>query len=73
MEIDDLETVYTLTDANQAEVVKNFLQSEGVRCFLDGEQAGSLGLSAFTIRVQVRAGDADRARKLIESHEHHKK
>jgi hypothetical protein len=65
----DLIKVYTLTNAPQAEIIKTFLEEEGIRCFLDGEEAGSLGLSAFEINVMVPAGDADRARKLIESHE----
>jgi len=72
MESDDLVTVYTLTDGNQAELVKNFLHSEGIRCFLAGEQASGLypGLSPFQIEIQVPAESADRARRLIQSHEH---
>jgi hypothetical protein len=69
VETSDLIRVYTLTNATQAEIIKTFLQEEGIRCFLDGEEAASLGLSAFEINVMVPAGDADRARKLIESHE----
>jgi hypothetical protein len=70
METNDLIRVYTLTNATHAEIIKNFLQEEGIRCFLDGEEsAANLGLSAFEINVMVPAGDADRARKLIESHE----
>ncbi|MCI0464390.1 MAG: DUF2007 domain-containing protein [Gemmataceae bacterium] len=72
MKVDDLVTVYTLTDPNKAEIVKNALQSEGVSCVLDGiHQAADLGLMAFEIKVKVRAGDADRAQRFIALHEAH--
>jgi hypothetical protein len=74
MEYSDLVSVYTLTDPKRAEIIKNFLEGEGIRCFLGGEEAAAdLGLAAFEISVNVRAGDADRARKLIEKHEPPKK
>jgi hypothetical protein len=70
MELTDLVTVYTVADPVQAEIIKNALNAEGIRCFLDGlHQAGETGLLAFDIKVQVPAGDADRARKLLEAHE----
>jgi hypothetical protein len=68
MDPDDLVTVYTLTDANQAEIIKGALQAEGIHCQLGGEgQAGFTGL--WEVEVMVRAADADQARQLIESHE----
>jgi hypothetical protein len=72
MEITDPVCIYTDTDPTRAEIIKGFLQSEGIRCFLDGEQASGLGLTAFGIRVMVAAGEADHARKLIQTHEPHK-
>jgi hypothetical protein len=70
MTLNDLVTVYTLSDPIQAEIIKNALHDEGIRCFLDGiHQAGEIGIMAFDIKVQVPAGDADRARRLIEFHE----
>jgi hypothetical protein len=68
----DLVNVYSLTDATKAEIIKGFLHGEGIRCFLGGEQAAAnLGIPAFEVDVMVPAGDADRARKLIERHEKH--
>jgi hypothetical protein len=72
MDIHDPVSVYTLTDPIKAEIIKNALEAEGIRCFLDGEnQAANFGVTAFEINVLVEAGNADRARKLIESHEEH--
>ena len=73
MKYNDLERVYLLTDANKAEIIKNYLETEGIGCFLDGEQAATAtGMSAFQVHVMVRAADADLARRLIEDHERHK-
>jgi hypothetical protein len=72
MEITDLVTVYTLNNPLQAEIIKNALEAEGIRCFLDGlNQAAEPGLMVFQIKVQVPAGDADRASRLIKAHEPH--
>ena len=68
MEPNAVVTVYTLTDANRAEIIKGALQAEGIHCELEGEtQAGFTGL--WEIEVMVRAEDADQARKIIQSHE----
>ncbi len=68
MEPNALVTVYTLTDANRAEIIKGALQAEGIHCQLGGEgQAGFTGL--WDIEVMVRAEDADQAEKIIQSHE----
>jgi len=73
MEYNDLVSVSTLTNSVEAEILKNFLQAEGIHCTLEGEEtAANLGLAAFAINVMVRAGDADHARKLIETHNRHK-
>ena len=65
---DELVTVYTLKDPYKAEIIKNALRDEGIRCDLDGK--GQAGLSeVLDIGVLVRAQDADRARGLIERHE----
>jgi hypothetical protein len=64
----ELVAVYAAKSANQAEIVKNFLQSEGIFCSVEGEgQVGFAGL--LDIKVLVRAPDAERARKLIAEHE----
>ena len=71
MEYQDLVTVYTLSNPLKAEIIKNALEEEGIRCRLDGsQQAGEAGLTAFEVGILVRAGDADRARKLIMRHDH---
>jgi hypothetical protein len=70
LEILQLVTVYTVADPVKAEIIQNTLHNEGIRCFLDGEnQAGHSGLMALEIKVQVPIADADRAQKIIESHE----
>ncbi len=67
MDANELVTVYTLSDPYRAEILKDVLQSEGIRCELGGErQAGFTGL--FEIDVLVRAVDADLAKKIIELH-----
>ena len=60
--------VYTVKNANQAEIIKNFLESEGIPCSIEGE--GQIGLAGILdIKLLVRAADADEARKLIKEHE----
>jgi len=72
MDADDLQVVYTLYDENHAEVIRGALESEGIRCRIDGEhQAGMTNV--FEVKLLVRAGDYDRARKIIESHEEPRK
>ena len=68
MDIDEPVSVYKLRDITTAEIIKNFLQSEGVACHIGGEsQAGLTGI--IDIDILVHAEDANRARKLLESHE----
>ncbi len=66
----DLVTVFTLDNPVKAEIIKNALQADGIRCFLDGaNQAAEAGLMALQIQVQVSAENVSRATKIIESHE----
>ena len=70
----ELVSVFTVPDPVTAEIVKNFLHSEGIRCFVDGEnQAGVQGLSSLEIGLLVPADQADLARKLLEAYGPHKK
>lgn len=63
----DLVEVYSLKNPAIAEIIKNALEAEGIRCELGNEtQAGMTGI--LDIRVFVRAVDAERARELIASH-----
>jgi hypothetical protein len=74
MDIHELVTVYTVTNHLEGEMIKNALNTEGIRCFLGGAgQAGEAGVGAFEINIQVPAADADRARKFIRAHERHSK
>jgi hypothetical protein len=70
VDFEELITVYTVSNPVKGEIIKNFLQSENIPCFLDGiNQAAEAGLMSLEIKVQVPATDAERARQLIEEHE----
>ncbi|GEM_PF-1198604 len=72
MNLDEWTTVYTIANPVTAEIIKNSLVAEGIRCNLEGiNQAAEPGLIALSIKVQVPAKDADLARKLIVQHEQH--
>jgi hypothetical protein len=61
-------TVYTAADPIKAEIVKNALQAEGIRCNLEGVQA-DLALTILDVKVQVPTKDVTLARQIIEQHE----
>ncbi len=70
MDTNDLVTVYTVSNPVKAEIIKNALAEEGIRCFIEGEnQAGEAGLIGIQIRLLVPAADVDRAARFIENHE----
>jgi hypothetical protein len=69
MDLNELETVFTTTDPNQAHIVQGALQSEGIACQVEGELQGSFS-GVLPVRLLVRAWDADRARAIIKSHGH---
>jgi hypothetical protein len=74
MDANDLVTIHSATDYATAEIIKNFLEGEGIRCFLENEnQGGFEGITGMAIHVQVAAGAADYATKLLKQHEPHKK
>ena len=61
----EVEVVYTTNDAYKAEIIRNQLHDAGIKCELDGElQGGFTGI--VETKLLVRAGDVDRARRLIE-------
>jgi hypothetical protein len=69
---DDLVTVYTVVNYIEAEIIKSYLISEGIRAFIENEnQAAEPGLIALEIKIQVPASEYAQARKLIEAHEIH--
>lgn len=71
MKSKDLVTVYTLADPVKAEIMKNALEKEGIRCFLEGVNRATTGLAlaTFGLDIQVPAKQAARARKFIRAHE----
>ncbi len=71
---EDLVAVYTVSEPVSAELIKNFLEDEGIRCFIEGEdQAGLQGLSSIEVKILVPAPEAVKARKLIQQHEARKR
>jgi hypothetical protein len=66
----DLVTVYTVSNAIEAEIIKNALEDEGIHCEIEGEhQAGEAGLTGIEIKLQVPAADAARAKAFIADHD----
>jgi hypothetical protein len=67
----ELVTVYTVSNNIEAEIIKNALNSEGIKCFVEGGlQAAEAGLAGIPIHIEVPAQNADRARKFLENHRH---
>jgi hypothetical protein len=70
MEFRDPFVVYTTNDPTTANLIRNLLQENGIKCLLDGaDQPLGGGFIANTISVVVEAGHADEARKLIAPHD----
>jgi hypothetical protein len=70
----DLVTVYTVSNPVEAEIIKNALQAEGIKCFVEGTmQAAGSGLAGIPVTIQVPATEADHARKFLKEHEHRRK
>jgi putative signal transducing protein len=66
---DDLVSVYSTSDANEAEILRAALHDEGIRCEISGEsQAGLTGITSMEIELLVRAEDYDRAHAFLENH-----
>lgn len=67
-----LVTVLSTFDPIKAEIVKNALEAEGIRCFLEGinqAETAFVGIPVEAVEVQVAAADAERAAELIRAHE----
>jgi hypothetical protein len=65
---DELVTIYTAREPTLAELIRNELEAEGIRCEVSGENQGGLA-GVLNVDVLVRACDADRARLFIKEHE----
>ena len=59
-------TVAKFLEPLDAQMAKGMLESAGILCFLQGEQANSLLALAFRARLQVAAEDEAVARELLE-------
>lgn len=63
--------VYSTNSANDAELVRTALHTEGIKCEIEGEnQAGLSGIGIMEIKLLVRAEDYDRARAFLDKHHH---
>jgi hypothetical protein len=72
MDSKELVTVCSVPNNIEAEIIKNALHAEGIRCFVEGgNQAGEAGVAGIAVRIEVPADDADRARKFISRHQKH--
>jgi hypothetical protein len=67
----DFETLETYWSMEEAQINKNLLESEGVRCFLAGEATSAIlwNLSNATggVRLQVPQSDLDRAELILQA------
>jgi len=57
-------SVYTVSDPYEAELIKNMLEDNGIRCSLDGETQGGF-VGVINIGILVGEPDAERAVELI--------
>lgn len=74
MDIHDPLVIFKTSDPIKADLIKNLLNAEGIRCVLEGhDQSFGPGFLPIDIKVIVEAGSADMARHLIKKHEHHTK
>jgi ribonuclease-3 len=65
----DIVVVFHTTSSVEAEVVKGLLEAHGITAFVSSDMPRtSFPMSLHDLRLTVRAGDADRARRLIASH-----
>ncbi len=60
-------TVARFLEPTSAQMAKAMLESAGIECFLQGENANSLLALAFRARLQVHKADEAAARELMDS------
>lgn len=61
----NLVTVGRFLDPVQAQMAKGMLESSGIPCFLQGENANHMVPLAFRVRLQVLEEDEDIAREYL--------
>jgi hypothetical protein len=64
---DKFVTVGKFMEPIDAQMAKGLLESAGIECFLQGENANSLLALAFRARLQVHRGDEEAALALLGS------
>jgi len=70
VDANELVTVYTVSNPVEAEIIKNALLDEGIRCFVGGEnQTAESGLTGIAVSIEVPASEAERAREFIRAHD----
>ncbi len=69
MSMQEMVTVYTVSNAIEAEIIKNALDDEGFHAEIEGgHQAGEAGLIGIEIKLQVPANEAEQARAFVLEH-----
>ena len=56
--------IYTTSNPNEAEIIKNALEAAGIECFTEGEQQGGFS-GVFDINLVVHQDNAEAARKIL--------
>ncbi len=69
MDARELVPVYTVNHEAEAEIIRNALRDEGIACEINSKNQGGFS-GIFEVVILTHAGDAERARSLIASHEH---
>ena len=62
---DEMVSVAGFRDPTEAQFAKGMLESAGIECLMQGENANDLFPGALRVRLQVRAADEDAARTLL--------
>lgn len=64
---DEFVTIGKFLEPTAAQIAKGMLESAGIPCFLQGENANNLLALAFRSRLQVRSKDQEAALELLEA------
>jgi hypothetical protein len=64
---EEMVTIARFLEPVNAQLAKGILESAGIDCFLQGENANSMMAFAFRARLQVHRQDEDAARDLLAS------
>ncbi|ADW67904.1 putative signal transducing protein [Granulicella tundricola] len=65
LEAEKLVMVGRYLDPSEAQMAKGMLESAGVECFLQGENANAMVPMAFRVRLEVQRKDLDEAKALL--------